>query len=546
MLLFIVGVAAGLVLYHAAFGFTSAWRELIAHGRGGGLRAQMLMLAVATAAFVPVLANGTAFGHVVRGSVAPAGVPVIAGAFLFGIGMQLGGGCASGTLFSAGGGSVRMFATLAAFIAGSVLGVRYSGVWEQAPALRPMSLLGEFGLVPALLVSLAGFAAIAGVSVAIETRRRGGLESDRHAKDWRVLTGPWTLAAGALGLAGVNIATLLIAGRPWGVTAAFALWGSKALMTAGVDVAAWPYWQPAARAADLHASVLNDVTSVMDIGIMLGALAAVGARRPFRAGVASPWPFPRGGDSRRHPARIWCAHRVRLQHRRVLQRRSFDEPSRVGMARVRILRQHRGDQAAAAFRSRRMTGSTIGRAGAMRLVLATCVVRSWEPDDVPSLVRSADNRRIWMNLRDRFPHPYTVSDGVSFIRRTLASKPERSFAIEVDGKAVGGIGFMPQQDIERVSAEIGYWLGEPYWGKGICTDALRAVTRHAIEQHGLTRIFALPFAHNIASCRVLEKAGYSLEGYLRRSAIKDGRIADQKLYACIAAEASGTGSDPGV
>ena len=110
--------------------------------------------------------------------------------------------------------------------------------------------------------------------MAIETRRRGGLESDRHAKDWRVLTGPWTLAAGALGLAGVNIATLLIAGRPWGVTAAFALWGSKALMTAGVDVAAWPYWQPAARAADLHASVLNDVTSVMDIGIMLGALAA--------------------------------------------------------------------------------------------------------------------------------------------------------------------------------------------------------------------------------------------------------------------------------
>jgi [ribosomal protein S5]-alanine N-acetyltransferase len=189
-----------------------------------------------------------------------------------------------------------------------------------------------------------------------------------------------------------------------------------------------------------------------------------------------------------------------------------------------------------------MTGSTMGRAGALRLVLASCIVRSWEPDDVPSLVRQADNRRIWMNLRDRFPHPYTVSDGVSFIRRTRASRPERSFAIEVDGKAVGGVGFMPQQDIERVSAEIGYWLGEPYWGRGICTDALKAVTQHAVEQHGLTRIFALPFAHNLASCRVLEKAGYSLEGYLRRSAIKDGRIADQKLYAFIATE----GSDPGV
>jgi uncharacterized protein len=248
----------------------------------------MLMLAVATAVFVPVLARGSAFGHIVRGSVAPAGVPVIAGAFLFGIGMQLGGGCASGTLFSAGGGSVRMFATLGAFVVGSVLGVRYSSVWEQTPALPPLSLLGEFGLLPALLISLAGFVAIAGVSVAIEKRRRGALEKDRHAGNWRVLNGPWTLAAGALGLAGVNIATLLIAGRPWGVTSAFALWGSKALMTAGVDVAAWPYWLPTARAADLHASVLNDVTSVMDIGIMLGALAAAALAGRF----APVWRVP--------------------------------------------------------------------------------------------------------------------------------------------------------------------------------------------------------------------------------------------------------------
>ena len=287
-LLFVVGVTAGLVLYHAAFGFTASWRELIAHGRGGGLRAQMLMLAVTTAVFAPVLAQGSVFGHVVRGSVAPAGVPVIAGAFLFGVGMQLGGGCASGTLFGAGGGSVRMFATLAAFIVGSVLGVRYSSVWEQAPALRPMSLLGEFGLVPALLISLTGFIVIVGGSVVIEKRRRGALEPDRHAGSWRVMTGPWTLAAGALGLAGVNIATLLIAGRPWGVTSAFALWGSKALMATGVEVAAWPYWQPAARAADLHASVLNDVTSVMDIGIMLGALAAAALAGRF----APVWRVP--------------------------------------------------------------------------------------------------------------------------------------------------------------------------------------------------------------------------------------------------------------
>ena len=280
--LFAVGASAGVVLYHAAFGFTSSWRELIAHGRGGGLRAQMLMLAVTTTIFVPLIAQGTFLGQALRGSVAPAGVPVLAGAFIFGIGMQLGGGCASGTLFSAGGGSIRMFATLAAFIAGSVLGVRYASVWEQAPALRPMSLLGEFGAVPALAISLAAFAAVAALSVAVERRRRGTLDTDRASGTWRALHGPWTLAAGAVGLAVVNISTLLLAGRPWGVTSAFALWGSKALMASGVDVASWAYWQPAARAADLQASVLRDVTSVMDVGIMLGALAAAALAGRFK------------------------------------------------------------------------------------------------------------------------------------------------------------------------------------------------------------------------------------------------------------------------
>jgi len=286
--LFLVGVAAGIVLYHAAFGFTSSWRDLIANGRGGGLRAQMLMLAVTTAVFVPLISQGSVFGQAVRGSVAPAGVPVLAGAFLFGVGMQLGGGCASGTLFSAGGGSIRMFATLAAFIAGSVLGVRYTSLWEQAPTLRAMSLVGEFGAVPAVVISLIAFAAIYLVTLTVERKRYGVVHRDRAADTWRALHGPWTLAAGALGLALVNIATLVLAGRPWGVTAAFALWGSKMLMAVGVDVASWPYWQPAARAADLHASVLRDVTSVMDIGIMLGACAAAALAGRF----APVWRVP--------------------------------------------------------------------------------------------------------------------------------------------------------------------------------------------------------------------------------------------------------------
>jgi RimJ/RimL family protein N-acetyltransferase len=170
----------------------------------------------------------------------------------------------------------------------------------------------------------------------------------------------------------------------------------------------------------------------------------------------------------------------------------------------------------------------------MHLSLGPCDVRSWQMGDVASLVAHANNRKIWLNLRDRFPHPYTAHDGRTFLRTTRKMSPETLFAIAVDGAAVGGVGFMLQHDVDRMSAEVGYWLGEPFWGRGITTEALVAVTRYAIEQHGLTRIFAVPFAYNTASCRVLEKAGYVLEARLRRSAIKDGHIMDQFQYAFIA------------
>ena len=169
----------------------------------------------------------------------------------------------------------------------------------------------------------------------------------------------------------------------------------------------------------------------------------------------------------------------------------------------------------------------------MQLSLTSCVVRSWEVGDLTSMVNHANSRRVWLNLRDRFPHPYTTRHGMAFLQRVGATHPETTFAIAVDGEAVGGIGFMLHDDIERVSAEIGYWLGEAYWGRGICTEAVRAVTGYAIRQHGLTRVFAVPFTHNPASCRVLEKAGFVREGHMRRSAIKDGAICDQFLYAFV-------------
>ncbi|MDR5740282.1 MULTISPECIES: YeeE/YedE family protein [unclassified Caballeronia] len=274
--LYIVGALLGIALYHAAFGFTSAWRVFIADGRGAGLRAQMLMLAVGVALFFPALAAGSLFGMPVTGLVSPAGTSVIVGAFIFGIGMQLGGGCASGTLYTVGGGSTRMIVTLLAFIAGSVIATAHMPFWTAMPSLQPISLVKSMGLAPALAFNWILFALIAALTVFVEKRRHGKLVAAHvqpaHTSPW--LHGPWPLIAGALALAVLNFATLALSGRPWGVTSAFALWGAKAAAAMGVDVASWPYWMSKANAATLAAPVSHDVTSVMDIGIVLGAMLA--------------------------------------------------------------------------------------------------------------------------------------------------------------------------------------------------------------------------------------------------------------------------------
>lgn len=273
--LFLVGTAAGVVLYHAAFGFTSSWRVFISDRRGSGLRAQMLMLALTCAVFFPLLAAGSVFGTPVRGSVSPIGIGVAVGAFMFGVGMQLGGGCASGTLFSVGGGSTRMLVTLFFFIIGSVIGTAHMGWWSSQPAFAATSLVTTMGPWAGLGASLVVFGAIAWITIVAEKKRHGQLvDESTAARGPRWLAGPWPLVAGAIGLALVNIATLTIGGRPWGVTSAFALWGAKWFNAIGIDVASWPYWATPAQAAALKASVLNDVTSVMDFGIIVGALLA--------------------------------------------------------------------------------------------------------------------------------------------------------------------------------------------------------------------------------------------------------------------------------
>jgi uncharacterized membrane protein YedE/YeeE len=270
-----VGTTAGVVLYHAAFGFTSAWRVFIADGRGEGLRAQMLMLAITCAVFFPLLAQGEAFGMKLYGLVQPPGAPVAIGAFIFGIGMQLGGGCASGTLFSVGGGSTRMVMTLLAFIAGSVIATAHAPFWDSLPSYPSTSLVERYGPVGALALSLVIFGAISVITVVVEQRRFGQLvQGELSSRQPRWLRGPWPLVAGAVGLAAVNLATLLLAGRPWGVTSAFALWGAKTVAAFGVPVETWPYWSSPAQVAALGGSVFGDVTSVMDGGIVLGAMLA--------------------------------------------------------------------------------------------------------------------------------------------------------------------------------------------------------------------------------------------------------------------------------
>jgi ribosomal-protein-alanine N-acetyltransferase len=162
-----------------------------------------------------------------------------------------------------------------------------------------------------------------------------------------------------------------------------------------------------------------------------------------------------------------------------------------------------------------------------------CRVRGWQKTDATSLVEHANNLNVAKYLRDRFPHPYTPRDARAFLKHAVSSDDPTNLAIEVDGIAAGAIGYVPGRDVERYSAEIGYWLGETFWGRGIVSEAVRLVTHHAFTEMGFLRLFALPFADNIGSIRVLERAGYEREGLLRASSVKFGEIKDQYMYARI-------------
>jgi len=167
----------------------------------------------------------------------------------------------------------------------------------------------------------------------------------------------------------------------------------------------------------------------------------------------------------------------------------------------------------------------------MKLTLKRSTIRPWRLNDAESLAKHANNRRVWLALRDAFPHPYTADDANKFLQNATTAQPTTDFCIEVDGAAVGGIGIHLGRDVHRHTAELGYWLEEELWGRGIVTEAVAAFSNFCFENFRLRRIYAEPFSNNPASARVLEKTSFVLEGRLRNNVIKDGKILDSLLYA---------------
>jgi uncharacterized membrane protein YedE/YeeE len=265
------GFGLGVAFLKTEFSFTASWRRFLVRGEAGGLLAALLLIAIAALVIVPVAAIVRGFG----GAIAPLGPSLVIGAFVFGIGMQLANGCGSGTLYTAGGGSGRMLIALAAFIVGSVIGSLQLPAFLALGGIDPVlasDYLGPWGGLAATLVSIA-IAATA--IVAIARRRRASVAPRR------------SLVIGALAIGALAIATFAAGGHPWSVTFGFTLWGAKLASLMGLDLSNAPFWQWAGPKRALADSVLTDTSSLTDLGMILGAMAAAAASKPF---ARTGWP----------------------------------------------------------------------------------------------------------------------------------------------------------------------------------------------------------------------------------------------------------------
>lgn len=277
--LLLIGAALGLVLHHAAFGFTRAYRRLVTARDTSGVRAQLVMLALATVLFAPVLASSGG----ASGAIAPASLSVVIGAFLFAIGMQVGGGCGSGTLYHVGAGSTPLLVTLVFFITGSVIATFHMPFWTGVPSLGEISLGAQLGWATAVAVQLSALALLGVICWSFDRSAPSApIEGTPATRGWRTIaTGPWSPIVGGVILALLNFVTLLVAGHPWTITWGFTLWGGKLLAAAGYDLSAVPFWTGAFQQQALAEPVLADTTSVMDIGLVVGAFLGAGLAGRF-------------------------------------------------------------------------------------------------------------------------------------------------------------------------------------------------------------------------------------------------------------------------
>ncbi len=287
-----VGAALGFSLHHAAFGFTAGWRDLVVRRRSAGLRAQLFLLGLASLLLIPALAAAPSLA----GALAPVGTSLVVGSLLFGFGMQLGGGCGSGTLYTVGAGHLRMLLTLAAFIAGSVLGTLHLPWWLDRPGIGGVDLSARLGVAPAIALQLAVLGALAWALLRVERRRHGEAEPclvrvPRARLLETLVRGRWPLWWGALALALLSLATLLLSGATWSITFAFGLWGAKALAALGVEVAQWEFWTWPYPAAALQQGIFGNAVSIMDFALILGALLAAGLAGQHHANLRRPIPL---------------------------------------------------------------------------------------------------------------------------------------------------------------------------------------------------------------------------------------------------------------
>ncbi len=275
---FLIGIALGVTLMHAMFGFTGGWRMLIRSRQSVGVRAQILLVIFLSILFFPVIGN--VFPEIsAQAALGQVGISVLIGAFLFGIGMQLGGCCGSGTLFTVGQGQRDMLITVCFFIIGATIGSYHLPWWLSLPNIGRLSFITEIGWLPALIVQLAVLIMLYRFVSALELKRHNKLQGfsakqQRESFFKQLIHGPWPIWWGVVGLTVFSLMTLLLAGHPWSITFAFGLWGAKIWSALGGDVANWAYWSAGYPAKALNQSVLADITSLMNFGIILGAMLA--------------------------------------------------------------------------------------------------------------------------------------------------------------------------------------------------------------------------------------------------------------------------------